>query len=105
MSGTLMAPEVHRAMEEASGNFVAIHDLQEKAGARIAELTGAEAAFVTAGASCALCLATCAVTAGDDKAKMERLPDLTGITGRAEAGHYVRDSGDRIRAEPSYIGR
>ncbi len=79
LSGTLMAPEVLRAMEEASRNFVPVHELQEKAGARIAELTGAEAAFVTNGASCALCLSACAVTAGDDKARMTRLPDLTGM--------------------------
>ena len=31
-SGTLMHPEVKAAMEEASQNFVRIHDLQEKAG-------------------------------------------------------------------------
>ena len=77
--GTLMPPEVTAAMEEASHNFVMIHELQEKVGARIAELTGAEDAFVTAGASCSLCLATCAVTAGDDKKKMRQLPDLTGM--------------------------
>ena len=77
--GTLMPPEVTAAMEEASHNFVMIHELQEKVGARIAELTGAEDAFVTAGASCSLCLATCAVTAGDDKRKMRQLPDLTGM--------------------------
>ncbi len=79
LSGTLMDARVLRAMEEASRNFVAIHELQGKAGARIAELTGAEAAFVTNGASCALCLSTCAVTAGADKSKMTRLPDLTGM--------------------------
>lgn len=79
LSGTLMDPRVLRAMEEASHNFVPIHELQEKAGARIAELAGAEAAFVTNGASCALCLSSCAVTAGDDRAKMTRLPDLTGM--------------------------
>ncbi len=77
--GTLMPPEVTAAMEEASHNFVMIHELQEKVGAQIAELTGAEDAFVTAGASCSLCLATCAVTAGDDKRKMRQLPDLTGM--------------------------
>ncbi|MCC6586149.1 MAG: aminotransferase class V-fold PLP-dependent enzyme [Bryobacterales bacterium] len=79
MSGTLMAPEVLRAMEEASHNFVAIHELQEKAGRHIAELTEAEDAFVTCGASAALCLASCAATAGDDKKKMAQLPDLTGM--------------------------
>ena len=79
LSGSLMLPEVKRAMDEASRSFVHIHDLQEKVGQRLAEITGAEAAFVTAGASAALCLATCAVTAGKDPAKMNRLPDLTGM--------------------------
>lgn len=79
LSGTLMDERVRLAMDEASHNFVPVHELQEKAGKRIAELTGAEAAFVTSGASCALCLSTCAVTAGDDKEKMGRLPDLTGM--------------------------
>jgi L-seryl-tRNA(Ser) seleniumtransferase len=74
-----MLPEVKRAMDEASRSFVRIHELQEKAGRRLAELTGAEAAFVTAGASAALCLATCAVTAGKDRAKINQLPDLTGM--------------------------
>ncbi|MCP5116431.1 MAG: aminotransferase class V-fold PLP-dependent enzyme [bacterium] len=79
LSGTLMPPEVTQAMEEASHNFVPIHELQEKVGQRLAELTGAEAAFVTAGASASLCLATCAVTAGDDVEKIKRLPDLRGM--------------------------
>ena len=89
LSGTLMSPEVTKAMDEASHNFVPIHELQEKVGARIAELTGAEAAFVTSGASCALCLASCAVTAGDDRTKMARLPDLTGMKTRMviQKGH------------------
>lgn len=78
LGGTLMEPEVLRAMEEAAHHFVAIHDLQKRAGVRLAELTGAEAGFVTAGASCAICLATCAVTVGGDVAKIRRLPDLTG---------------------------
>src|SRR4051794_6531310 len=75
LSGTLMPPEVARAMDEASHNFVAIHELQAKVGARLSELTGVPAAFVTAGASAALCLASCAVTAGKDRAKMQQLPD------------------------------
>jgi L-seryl-tRNA(Ser) seleniumtransferase len=79
LGGTIMLPEVKRAMEEASLHFVAIHELQAKVGERLAQLTGAEAAFVTAGASAALCLATCAVTAGADPAKIDRLPDLTGM--------------------------
>lgn len=79
LSGTLMPPEVTAAMEEASKQFVQIHNLQARVGARLAELTGAEAAFVTAGAAAGMCLSACAVTAGDDPEKMEQLPDLTGM--------------------------
>ncbi len=79
LGGTLMPDEVKQAMEEASRHFVAIHELQAAVGRRLAELTGAEAGFVTAGASAALCLATCAVTAGSDPKKMNQLPDLTGM--------------------------
>lgn len=78
LGGTLMEPEVKRAMDDAAQHFVAIHDLQKKVGARLAELTGAEAGFVTAGASCSICLATCAVTVGGDVAKIKRLPNLSG---------------------------
>src|SRR5262245_2373958 len=79
LSGTLMAPEVSAAMTQASKNFVPIHELQQKVGERIAEMTGAEAAFVTSGTCGGLCLSTCAVTAGNDRQKMSRLPDLTGM--------------------------
>ena len=40
LSGTLMWPEVSKAMEEASKQFVQIHDLQAQVGRRLAELTG-----------------------------------------------------------------
>lgn len=109
LGGTLMEPEVLAAMNEAAGQFVAIHDLQKRVGERLAELTGAEAGFVTAGASCAICLATCAVTVGGDVAKIRRLPDLTGskteiVTQKAHTGagnpydHNWRMIGTRIVA-------
>ena len=79
LGGTLMLPEVRRAMDEAAQHFVPIHDLQAKVGKRLAELTGAEAAVVTAGASASLCLATCAVTAGGDPDRIDRLPNLAGM--------------------------
>src|SRR3977135_2567680 len=78
LSGTLIAPEVVQAMEQASRNFVVIHELQDKVGKRLAELTGAQAAFVTAGASAALCLASCAVTAGKESGKRRHFTDPPG---------------------------
>ena len=94
LSGSLLLPEVRRAMDEASRSFVRIHELQDKAGRRLAELTGAEGAFVTAGASAALCLATCAVTAGKDRAKINQLPDLTGMKSQIVIQKAHRNSYD-----------
>lgn len=74
-----MLPEVRRAMDEAAQYSVPIHELQKRVGERLAELTGAESGFITCGAAAALCLAACAVTAGSDPSKMNRLPDLTGM--------------------------
>src|ERR1700719_2863961 len=47
LSGTLVRPEVVQAMEQASRNFVVIHELQDRVGKRLVELTGVEAAVVT----------------------------------------------------------
>ena len=94
LGGTIVLPEVRRAMDEAAQSFVSIHDLQKKVGERLAQLTGAEAAFVTAGASAALCLATCAVTAGADPAKIDRLPDLTGMKSEMVIQKVHRNSYD-----------
>jgi len=79
LGGSVMPPEVVRAMEEASRHFVYLPDLQAKAGARIAELVGVPAALVTAGAAAAITVATAvAMTKGDPK-KIAQLPDTTGL--------------------------
>src|SRR5450432_2163119 len=48
-SGSLMPPEVHRAMERASEHFVEIVELQKAVGARLARFAGTEAALVCSG--------------------------------------------------------
>src|SRR5271155_3812433 len=50
LGGSLMPPEVAAAWVEASKHFVNLLDLQDKGGARIAELIGVEAALGTTGA-------------------------------------------------------
>lgn len=77
--GSLLRPEALEAMREASRALVNIDELNEAAGAAIARMLGAEAAFVTAGASAGLVLQTAACIAGDDPAKMARLPDSRGM--------------------------
>ncbi|MBX7165227.1 MAG: aminotransferase class V-fold PLP-dependent enzyme [Pirellulales bacterium] len=79
LSGTVMDAEVTAAMAEAGGRLVRIDELQAAAGRRLADYTGAEAAIVTAGASAALTLSAAACIAGLDAARMDRLPDTTGL--------------------------
>jgi L-seryl-tRNA(Ser) seleniumtransferase len=66
-------------MRQASTALVNIDELNEAAGAAIARMLGAEAAFVTAGASSGLILQAAACIAGDDPAKIMRLPDTRGM--------------------------
>ena len=79
LGGSLMPPEVVRAMDEASRQFVHVPDLQQKAGARIAELVGVPAAMVTAGAASAIAVATAAAMTKGDPKKIAQLPDPTGL--------------------------
>lgn len=79
LGGSRMAPEVLAAMNEAAASFVQIDQLQAKAGDVIAQITGAEAGYVTTGAAAALTLGTAACLAGMDVAKMDRLPDTSGM--------------------------
>ena len=102
--GTLMDPDVVAAMAAAAGSFARIGDLQEIAGRRIAELTGAEAGYVTSGAAAGLTLGAAAMLAGLDPDRMERLPDtgdgpdeiLVQATHRNPYDHLVRASGARL---------
>jgi uncharacterized pyridoxal phosphate-dependent enzyme len=77
--GSLLRAEVLDAMREASETLVNIDELNEAAGAAIAGMLGAEAAFVTAGASSGLILQAAACIAGDDPARIARLPDSRGL--------------------------
>jgi uncharacterized pyridoxal phosphate-dependent enzyme len=79
LGGSLMPPEVVRAMEEAARHFVLLPDLQAKAGARIAELLGVPAAMVTAGAASAIAVATAAAMTKADPKRIAQLPDTTGL--------------------------
>lgn len=79
IGGSLMAPEVIEAMAKASKSFVDINELLEKAGKRIAEITGSEAAYVSSGAAAGLAVATAACMAGTDPIKAKQLPDTSGM--------------------------
>src|SRR2546430_10869209 len=77
--GSRLRPEALESMREASQALVNIDELNEAAGAAIARMLGADAAFVTAGASSGLILQAAACIAGDDPARIARLPDSRGM--------------------------
>ena len=79
LSGGIMDPEVADAMREASQYCVDIAELQARASGIIAEITGAEAGYVTSGAAAGLLLGTAACVTGPDPGKMNRLPDTEGM--------------------------
>jgi len=79
LSGSIMDPEVADAMREASQYCVDIAELQARASQIIAEITGAEAGYVTSGAAAGLLLGTAACVTGPDPGKMNRLPDTEGM--------------------------
>ncbi len=79
LSGAIMPPEVAAAMGEASQHCVDMAELQGRANEIIAEITGAEAGYVTSGAAAGLLLGTAACVTGLDPGKMNRLPDTRGM--------------------------
>ncbi|MEX2601065.1 MAG: hypothetical protein WD355_05420 [Balneolaceae bacterium] len=78
LTGSLMTPEVVDAIQYASDHFVSLIELNEKAGARIAEMLNCEDAHVSAGAASAITLATAAALTGRDREKMRAIPHLPG---------------------------
>ncbi len=78
LSGSLMMPEVMDAINSTCHDFANMYDLQDKVGAKMAEMLHCEAAMVTSGAACALLLGTAAAITGKDPEKIKLIPNLPG---------------------------
>ncbi|RMF87915.1 MAG: aminotransferase class V-fold PLP-dependent enzyme [Nitrospinota bacterium] len=79
LGGSVLAPEVLAAMEQANHAYVEMEELLAKSGEFIAQVLGTEAAYVTSGCAAALALSAAACIAGTDPEKIGRLPDTTGM--------------------------
>ena len=98
-------PKWWRAMREACQCYFRIEDLQDVAAELLPKVTGAEAGYVTSGASAALTLAMSACITGLDPGKMNRLPDTTGVANeviiqrghRNDYDHGLRAAGAKVR--------
>jgi len=104
LGGSIMPPEVLAAMADAAQHFVDIDELQTKVGARIAEWTHNEAAYVSCGAAAGLVLGTAACIAGVDPDRRARLPYTDGMKnevivhrcGRVGYDFAVRQAGAKL---------
>lgn len=93
MTGSLMHEEVVEAIQGASKDFMILDEVQTKVGEKIAAMTHAESAVVTAGCFSALTLGLAGVLTGMDQAKVEALPHLAGTGMKSEViiqkGHNI----------------
>ena len=105
LTGCMMRPEVMDAINYASKQYVQLEDIQERVGARIAELLGCEDAQVTSGAFSAITLGTAGVLTGMDRKKAAQIPnDLSGMKSEVILqkshnigySHAIRNTGVKI---------
>ena len=92
--GSLMPEEVQKAMEEAAGSFVDLHQLQRSVGERLARLTDNEAAYVSCGAASGLLLATAACISRHTPDAYEDFSKLNGIPNEVIVQRMHRNSYD-----------
>ncbi len=88
---TAIHPAAVEAMTSASGLFFEMNKLHARASELIAEVSGAEAGFVTACSSAGITLAIAACMTGTDVAKIAQLPDTSGMKDEVvmQMGHAV----------------
>ena len=91
LGASIVVPEAVRAVTEILPEFVEITDLQRKASAVIARLTGGEAGCVTASASAGITISVAGCMTGADLGRIEQLPDPAGMKDEVvvQAGHVV----------------
>jgi L-seryl-tRNA(Ser) seleniumtransferase len=93
MTGSLMHDIVTDTIKTASKEFCLLDEVQDKAGAKIAAFTHAEAAVVTAGAFSGLTLGLAGILTGTDINKVKALPHIEGTGIKSEVicqkGHDI----------------
>ncbi|MER9754799.1 aminotransferase class V-fold PLP-dependent enzyme [Mesorhizobium sp. M0166] len=91
LGASIVVPAAVEAVSGILTEFVDMADLHRKASGVIAELTGAEAGFITASCSAAISLTVAASMTGPDLAAIERLPYAAGLKDEVviQSGHMV----------------
>lgn len=111
LGGMPLSDEVTDAMTAAGKDNARIEDVQRAAGDYLAEVCGAEAGYVTAGAAAGLTVGAAACMAGLSPAAMDQLPDTTGLRNEiiiqrshfTAYSHALRVSGAKL-VDVGYVG-
>lgn len=95
MFGGTQIPEVSlRAMRAAAVTSVDMSKLQTAAGKIISHYTHAEDGYIVSGCAAAMLVGTAAILTGTDHAKIEQLPDTTGMKKLCVAKRFQRRVSD-----------
>jgi D-glucosaminate-6-phosphate ammonia-lyase len=98
LGGSIMRPEVLRAMDEAAGAYVDMVQLNRAAGEVVARACGAEQGLVTAGCSAAQVLMVAGCMTGQNVDNVHQLPDPTGMK-----NEVVIFKGQRNRYDKAFV--
>jgi uncharacterized pyridoxal phosphate-dependent enzyme len=109
LGGSLMPEPVAEAVRQASSSFIDLHELQDLAGKRIAELTHNEAAYISSGAAAGITLSVATCIAGvepDDRMVFPALEDVerNEVLCRPEQYNGYRYSADITGAKIVEVG-
>jgi L-seryl-tRNA(Ser) seleniumtransferase len=74
LGGSIMPAEVIEAMQDASRYHIDIEEMHNRVGAKLAEITGNEAAMVSTGAAAGIVLAISACMTGGNRELAQKLP-------------------------------
>lgn len=91
LGGSIMSDQVLAAMNDAAKSFISLHELQQKAGEKIAKLTKNEGAFITTGAAAGIVLSILACRTRGDLVEIQKV-----INGTASESEVVMFAGHRI---------
>ena len=91
LGASIVVPEAVDAVTRVLSQFVEMGELHRRASETVADLTGAEAGFVTASCSAAISLAVAAAITGNNLWAIEQLPDTGELKNEVliQTGHMV----------------
>ena len=100
LGGNTPSPSVRALMDRSEEYYVAMDELMDAVGERIAAMLGVDAALVTSGAAAALTVAAAGCVTGTDPEKVARLPDTAGMRHEIIIQRQLRSRYDRCMTIP-----